>query len=248
LIVASAASGSPVAAEDSDVAFRTNSVRVTPAYVNQLAEEMRTNNPAVRAANARAAAAAANVNAVRTWEDPMLRAGGMAADRAFSADNGDIIYGAEQKLPLFGKPALARRVTQAELAVENANADYEFQIRKSDLAKAVFRAALAEQIIVTGEQDFQWLRTMADAMESKYRAGAGTLVELLQVQNEQAKRATQLQTDREKLAHDQLGLNRFLNRDLQSPWPLLELPPSPARFSTIRSWWISPRATNRSSA
>jgi len=62
------------------------------------------------------------VNAVRSWEDPMLRVGGMAAERAKRADDGDVFYGAEQKLPLFGKPALARRVARAEFVVESANA------------------------------------------------------------------------------------------------------------------------------
>src|SRR6185503_9798603 len=141
------------------------------------------------------------------------------------ADDGDVIYGAEQKLPLFGKAALARRVARAEFVVESANADSQFQIRRSELAKLAFRAALAEQIVAVGEQDLVWLQTLADTAESKYQSGAATLVEVLQVQNERAKRTTQLQTDRGNLSHARVSLNRTLNRQLQSPWPTLELPP-----------------------
>jgi outer membrane protein TolC len=186
---------------------------------------MRTNHPALRAASSRTNAAAASVAAVRTWEDPMISLGGMAADTAMRADEGDVIYGAEQKLPLWGKPALARRVARAELAVETANAEYRFQILKSELAKTAFRAALAGQVVAIGKQDLAWLQTTAEAAEVKYQSGQATLVEVLQVQNEHAKRAIQLQTDRENLAHMHVSLNRLLNRDPQAPWPQLELPP-----------------------
>jgi len=200
------------------------SLALTPAYVNQLAEEMRTNHPALLASEARTNAAAAGLGAVRTWEDPKLILGGMAADQAMRADDGDIIYGAEQKLPLWGKPAAAKRIARAGLAVEMANADYQFQILKSELARTAFRTALAGQIVVIGQQDLTWLQTMVDATKAKYESGQATLVDVLQIQNEQAKRSTQLQTDRENLAHDHVSLNRLLNRDLKSPWPALELP------------------------
>src|SRR5215204_5383977 len=82
----------------------SNAVPVTPALIGQLAEEMRTNHPGLLAAYARTNAAAASVAAVRTWEDPMARIGGMAAREEMRAEDGDLIYGAEQKLPLWGKP------------------------------------------------------------------------------------------------------------------------------------------------
>lgn len=203
----------------------TDAVVVTPAYVNRLAEEMRTNHPALAAAEARTAAATASVAGVRTWEDPMIRLGSMGAEELMRRENGDIFYGAEQKLPLWGKPALARRVAHAESQVEKANADYQFQTLRSELAKAAFRTAMAERIVAIGALDLAFVQTMIEATDAKYRSGLATQVELLQVQNEHARRATQLQTDRDQLAHDRLVLNRFLNRDLQSPWPAFELPP-----------------------
>lgn len=202
----------------------TNTVLLTPALITQLAEELRTNNPALLASLARAQAAEAGVAAVRTWDDPMLRAGAMAADKPMRADDGDLIYGVEQKLPLFGKPALARRQARAELLVEQANADFQFQTLRSELAQAVFQTALAEKVVAVAEQDLRWLETVVETTEGRYQAGQDRLGNVLQLQNERAKRSEQLQTERANLGHAQLTLNRFLNRNLDSPWPALELP------------------------
>lgn len=205
-------------------ASATNVVRLTPAYVNELAEEMRGKHPALQAARARTNAAAANVGTVRTWEDPKAFLGGMAAREVMQADEGDLMYGVEQKLPLFGKPKLARQVARAELSTETAIAEYQFQVLRRELAKAVFRTALVDDVVVIGQQDLAWLETINRTIEGKYRASEATLVEMLQVQNERAKQATQLETGRDRLTHERVSLNRMLNRGLLSPWPTLELP------------------------
>jgi outer membrane protein, heavy metal efflux system len=202
----------------------TNVIQLTPAHINQLAEELRVKHPALQAAWARTNAAVANLGAVRTWEDPMVRLGGMAAREEMRADEGDLMYGVEQKLPLFSKPKFARGVAHAELSTEMASADYQLQVLRRELAKAAFRTALADEVVVIGQQDLAWLETMTRTMEGKYRVGEATLVETLLLQNERSKRATQLETDRDRLAHDRVSLNRLLNRDLLSPWPTLELP------------------------
>ena len=203
----------------------TNAVQVTPALVNALAEELRTNHPALLAARARTNAAAAEAAAVRTWEDPMVRVGGMAADTMMRAQEGDLIYGVEQKLPLFGKPQAARRSAQAGVAIEVAAEDAQFQTLRRELAQAAFRTALADQTVAIGEQDLGSLDEMLRAVEAKYRTGQATLTELLQLENERDKRATQLLTDRDKLTHQHVSLNRLLGRDLLAPWPALDLPP-----------------------
>jgi cobalt-zinc-cadmium efflux system outer membrane protein len=202
----------------------TNVIRLTPAYVNELAEEMRGKHPALQAAWARTNAAAANVGTVRTWDDPKALLGGMAARDDMRASEGDLIYGVEQKLPLFGKPNLARRVARAELSTETANAEYQFQILRRELAKAVFRTALVDEVVVIGQQDLALLGTINGTMEGKFRASEATLVEVLQLQNERAKQASRLETERDRLSHERVTLNRMLNRGLLSPWPTLELP------------------------
>src|SRR5213593_1683933 len=65
---AKAANATPVAA--------TNTVVISTEYINQLVTEARTNNPSVKAVVSRARAATLDVEAVRTWEDPMAIFGG----------------------------------------------------------------------------------------------------------------------------------------------------------------------------
>jgi outer membrane protein TolC len=185
---------------------------------------MRGKSPALQAAWARTNAAAANVGTVRTWDDPMAHLGGMAARDDMRESEGDLMYGVDQKLPLFGKPNLARRVARAELSTETANAEYQFQVLRRELAKAMFRTALVDEVVVIGQQDLAWLETTTQTMEGKFRASEATLVEVLQLQNERAKQATQLETERDRLSHERVSLNRMLNRDLLSSWPTLELP------------------------
>jgi outer membrane protein TolC len=199
-------------------------VRVTPEYVNQLAEEMRTNHSAIKAAWARTNAAAANAASIRTWEDPMVDLGGMAAEETMRAEDGDIIYGVEQKLPLFGKPKAERKAARAELATEMANAEYRTQFLRSELAKTLFRAALADIVVEVGKKDLGWLDAMVQTMDARYRSGQSTLVETLQVQNERARRATTLENDIARLSSTRVALNRFLNRNQNAAWPKLQLP------------------------
>src|ERR1051325_8505176 len=108
----------------------TNRIVLSGEYISLLAERLRTHHPAVQAAAARAEAAVKTANAVRTWADPMVRLGGVAAREPMRADEGDLIYGIEQKLPLFGKPPPGRKVAQAETDVARANTEFQFQLRR----------------------------------------------------------------------------------------------------------------------
>lgn len=214
-------------------AAETNALVLTPSLINQLSEEMRTNHPALRASQVRTSAAEANTKTVRMWEDPMLRIGGMLSETEMRAEDGDVIYGVEQKLPLFGKPQLARRVAEAELVTAQANVDYQFQQLRRDLAQALFRTAIADRTVQIGEQDLGWLETMVKNMEDRYATGNATQAQVLRIQNEHATRTDQLRTERAKLDHERVAINRLLNRDLHSAWPGLQLPvvASPVRYS-----------------
>ncbi len=202
----------------------TNGLTLTPALVAEWVEELRTNHPALRAARAQTAAAAANVAAVRTWEDPVIQLGGVTARQDFRASDGDIVYGLEQKLPLFGKPQLARRIATAGLAVETDNAEWQFHNLRREFSTALFQTALAAETVAVAEEDLLWLAAMTQTLTSRYSTGQSRLSEVLLLQNEQSRRSEQLVTDRKKLTHQQVALNRLLNRQLDSPWPKLELP------------------------
>ena len=199
---------------------------LTPVFINQFAEELRTNNPALAAVAARTNAAARAVAAVRTWDDPMIRAGYSFADdqRMMRADDGDLIYGVEQKLPLWGKPQAMRRMAQAEFNVEVAGGDLKFQTMRGELAKVLFRTALASETAAIGELDLAWVEKMQAAADARYRSGSGSLTEVLRLQNEHARRADQLTTARAQLRQDEFTLNRMLNRAPDFAWPKLALP------------------------
>ena len=136
-------------------------VELTPAWINQLAQEMATTHPGMKAAYARTNAAAQNLASIRSWKDPMARLGGMLSKEEMRAEDGDLLYGIEQELPLFGKPRLARDVAHGELLTEQASTDYRFQILRRDLAILAFRTALTEEEVNIGQQDLTWLESLS---------------------------------------------------------------------------------------
>jgi len=205
----------------------TNAVQLTPAFVNTLVEELRTNHPALRAVESRVRAASMNTNSVRIWDDPVFSFGGVTASTRgpMLSEDGDLVYGVEQKLPLFGKAQATRRVAEAEAESEVARLAYQFQVLRHDLKRALFKAALADHTVEIATQDLAWLDTMAATTEERYRAGIATQVELLRIQNERSKRADQLRTESSRRVHERLTVNRLLNREFHAPLPKLELPP-----------------------
>src|SRR5688572_7011344 len=107
-------------------------VTLTPQLVNELAEEARTNNAALWASRARIVAAKENAKSIPLWRDPEVMVGGMVADQEMRAEDGDLIYGVEQMLPVFGKEKAMRNAARSEIQVEEADFDFQFQtLRKS---------------------------------------------------------------------------------------------------------------------
>jgi outer membrane protein TolC len=209
------------------------SVIISTDYINRLVAEARTNNPSLKAADARVRAATLNAEAVRTWEDPGFLVGGstFSASGMNPAQFGDLAYGLEQKLPLWGRPKLTRHAAATETSLRLADAHYRLQQLRRDLSKELLSAALAERVVEIGEQDLAWLEATVKAVEARYRDGQAALADTLQIENELAERNDRLQTDRHLLAHEQFNLNRLLNRAVDSPWPRLQLPPAPPAIS-----------------
>ena len=215
------------AADDARSVEATNAVVISTAFINRLVAEARTNNPSLKAADSRVRSATLNAEAVRTWEDPMAMFGGSVySSRGFDpSEDGNLAYGVEQKLPLWGRPKLARRVAQAETSMREAEVHYRARQLRSEITKALVVTALAERVVEIGEQDLAWLQATEKATDNKYRAGQAVVADTLQIQNEVAKRNDTLRTDRLRLAHERFTLNRLLNRDVSSSWPSLKLPP-----------------------
>jgi len=199
---------------------------ITPDLVDQLLAEAQTNNPALQAAGARADAASAGVDSVRVWEDPMFTLGyWKSTSQGFeAAQQGDIIYGIEQKLPTFGRPELARHVAEAEAAKEKLNVGYETQKLRRDLTVALVELALAGESVDLAQQDLSWLEATVTAVDSRYKVGKSSQVEWLKIQTERAKAANDLTTLKLERDHRQVEINRLLNRALHAPWPVMTLP------------------------
>lgn len=209
----------------------TNATILTPALLGQWAEEARAGHPVLRGANARASAARANIESVRTWDDPTFTFGGtVASSRGPNlSEDGNLIYGLEQKLPLFGKADSQKKFADAAQITAQTQADLVFQQLRRDIALASFRLALAEEQLALGAEDVAALETLATLTEHRYRAGNATQVDVLRAQSERAKRADQLRSDTSRRDQARLSLNRLLNRDLYTALPSLRLPePAPS--------------------
>ena len=202
-------------------------VDITAEYLDRLVAAAESANPGLRAARSRAASAALGVESVRSWDDPMATFGGSVFSPIGMdpAQIGDLAYGVEQKLPLWGRPGLNRAVAESDVAMRQSEAALRLRELRRDVAKSLLAAALAERAIALGEQDLAWLRVTALAAENKYRAGEPALADTLQAQNEIAVRNNTLLNDHHRLDHEYVGLNRLLNRPPDSSWPSLRLPP-----------------------
>ncbi|MST95023.1 MAG: TolC family protein [Pedosphaera sp.] len=226
----------------------TNMLAITPALVDRLVAEARTNHPALRAQDARTEAAGWNAAAVRTWEDPVFKLGGSTFSRRGpkASEEGDLIYGLEQKLPLFGKAGRARRVAAAETAMQEAETEFRVRQLRRELIAQLVKFARAGRQLELSRQDLAWLETIVAVTEEKYRNSQATRLDVLTAQNEKSKRADQLLTEEKNRDYERATLNRWVNRPINAPWPALRLPevaaPLPAASNLIaRAAQAAPR-------
>jgi cobalt-zinc-cadmium efflux system outer membrane protein len=199
---------------------------ITPELIDHLMVEAKSRNPGLEAAGARTDAAAEAVGSVRIWEDPTFSFGlWRSSSQGFSAsEEGNIIYGIDQKLPVFGRPGLARDVAEAAAAREQLNADFEVQELRRDLTKALLELALDDRGLELAKDDLRWLEVTVTTLDSRYRVGKSSQVEWLKAQTERAKAASELTTLESRRDHQEVLVNRLLNRELHSQWPAVQLP------------------------
>lgn len=199
---------------------------VTPQVIDRYFDIARTNHPRFKAAEARVAASRADVESVRTWEDPTFKLGGTVSSPrgANLREDGDLVYGAEQKLPLFGKARFQRKSVEQETRAAQVAAEYQFQILRRDLSLALFRAALAQRACELGRQDQAQLELWVQNADQRYAAGGGSQVEVLRLQNELTRLRQELVTRTNELGHQQVTINRLLNRPELASLPSFALP------------------------
>jgi cobalt-zinc-cadmium efflux system outer membrane protein len=216
----------PTASAMADMPGATAQVSITPELLDQLVAEGRANSPGLQAAGARTESATAAVAAVRTWEDPTASFGLWApTSRGFkSSEQGNLIYGVDQKLPLYGRPDLMRKVAAADASREQFAADFEAQKLRRDLQVALNGLALASREAEIAEQDLAWLDATLDAVDHRYRVGQASQVDWLKIQTARAMATDDLKTKAQERDHSALSLNRLLNRDLHAAWPRVAVP------------------------
>ena len=145
LLAVLSAAASPLRAADASPPRET--VEITPGFIDSLVAEAREHNPALQAAGARAEASSAAVAAVRTWDDPTASVGLSAPTaRGFkSSEEGNLIYGVAQKLPLYGRPDLMRKVAAADASRDRLAAGYETEKLRRDVEVALNNVAIADR-------------------------------------------------------------------------------------------------------
>lgn len=207
-------------------AARTNAIAISPPVLSALFAEAQTNNTGLQVAEKRVTASHLGIATVRRWEDPKFSFSGVVAGprRGGLEAEGDLIYGIEQKLPLWDRPRLSRDIMAAETQTQISEAAFRAAQLRRDVTKALLRIALVHRTTSFLTNDLAWLDTMIALGEEKFRAGTGSHTELLVIQNEKSKRTDALRTQQNRLRTEQATLNRLLGRDLQAPWPPVELP------------------------
>lgn len=203
------------------------SIELTPDQVDTLLAEAQGRNPAIAAARARADAAASGVDAARTWEDPRFSVGlSIPTARGFkSSEAGNLLYGVEQKLPIFDRPKLARAAAAADAAREKLAVASAVAKLRRDLSLGLVELALAGRTVELTELNLGWLDATLSAVDHRYRVGKSSQVEWLKIQTERAKTLDRIKTLKLGREHRQVEVNRLLNRDLHAPWPAVTLPP-----------------------
>ncbi|MFA6544125.1 MAG: TolC family protein [Limisphaerales bacterium] len=212
--------------EAASPALDSSPISLSASVLGDLFEEARTNNSGLHLVEARTSASRLGIQTVRSWEDPKFSLGGiLAGPRRGTLDvEGDIVYGVEQKLPLWDRPRLSRDIIVAETQTQATEAAFRGTQLRRDITKVLLRIALVHRTVGFVTNDLAWLDTLIALNEEKFRVGMSSHTDILQIQNEKSRRTDALRTEQSRLRTEQAALNRLLGRDLQAPWPSVELP------------------------
>ncbi len=197
---------------------------LTDSLIAEWASEAVRHQPALQASKAGLEAAAAAEAGVRVWEDPSFSVGTIAGPGMMRREEGNLIYGLEQKLPLWGKPAAERNIARAETERAAALHDYALQSVRFTIARQALVIASADDIATIRQEDLLWVRGMARVAEERYRNGSGRQSEILRTQNEASLRLLQVETDERNRRQQRIELNRLLGRSLTNDVHHLKLP------------------------
>lgn len=196
------------------------------AYLDALRLEVRTNHPTVAAAQARVQAAEASVRAVRLWEDPMAGFGVMAADREMRADDGDLMFSAEQMLPRRKLYEARKARATAERSIFEAETRSAVLTLETLVAQSAVELALVDEMLAIETNQLAWLESMAANAREKLKDPMGNASEALRIESELAQEKQKYDSNTRHRLRLMRQLNILLGRPADAAWPMLRLPES----------------------
>lgn len=215
--------------------FAQEQATLTPEYLESLRAAVRAEHPSVAGAQARIRAADASIRGVRLWEDPMVGAGVMAAEKMMRMDDGDLMFEVEQALPR----RTLYRAEKAKMRAEKSMAAAEFQATAVKLETLVTRTAielaLADEMIAIDTNQVEWLDRMAVNARERLKDPMGNASEALRIESELAQEKQKLDSNRLMRRRLARQLNILLGRNPDEPWPVLTLPQSAAAIPALQT-------------
>lgn len=197
-------------------------------YLDALRQEVRTNHPTIAAAQARLQAAEASVRAVRFWEDPMAGVGVMAAEREMRAEDGDLLFMAEQTLPRRKLYEARKARATAARSVLEAETRSAVLTLETLVAQAAVELALLDEMLIIETNQLTWLESMAANAREKLKDPMATASEPLRVESEVAQERQKIDSTVRNRTRLTRQLNILLGRSADEPRRVLRLPDSAA--------------------
>jgi outer membrane protein TolC len=190
-----------------------------PASLDDLLREAAAKNPEALAARHRWEAARETILPAKAWDDPMLTlrstnpaARGMPADQT-----GDFGYGLAQRVPFFGKKALAGAIAERQAA----RAYEDFLGKLLDVAAAVkgayYELYYAQKALDASRENLRLLQEITQVTLARYGVGKAAQADVLRAQIESRKLAVQIPVLQRKQTDAIAVLNRLLARPPHAP-------------------------------
>lgn len=162
---------------------------VTAELVSRLSERMRGRHPELLGLERMVSAERANADGTRRWADPEgMIGGGLYRFPEMSRENGDILVGIEQRLPLLGKETAARALAASNAVAAGVGLEVRFSEMRRDLARTLFAAALARMEAALVAEDLQWLGTQVEVASTRLAAGREMGAAVLRLENARDRR------------------------------------------------------------
>ncbi len=224
LAIAAGASAPPASAQ---TAARPAAAAVGAESLDSLVARSLAVNPAIRAALARAGAAAERVRPAGTRPDPMLMAGVVnmpVSDPGYRDEMTMNMVGITQTIPYPGKLPLRRQAARDEVTAAAAMSDAARLQVVQEVRAAYYQLAFLDRAMEVLENNRTVLQSFVAATESRYGVGTGGQQDVLKARVELAGVANEAAELTEERRAVLARLNVLLDRPVDTPLPAAAVP------------------------